>query len=87
MKIVSYILAQFCILLIRGYQITISRLFPPACRHIPSCSQYAIAAIQEHGPLRGVALSGRRLLRCHPWGSHGYDPVPTKNHCHADTDL
>jgi len=67
---------------IRFYRAFISPLLPPSCRFTPSCSQYAIEAIQTHGPVRGFALALRRLARCHPitWlgGSHGYDPVPPR---------
>jgi putative membrane protein insertion efficiency factor len=48
------------------------------CRYIPSCSEYAIEAIERHGALRGTALAGRRLARCTPWGGHGLDPVPDR---------
>lgn len=66
-------------LLIRGirlYQLIISPLLGPHCRHLPTCSHYAIEAIQRHGPIAGSWLAFRRLLRCHPWGTSGYDPVP-----------
>jgi uncharacterized protein len=61
---------------IRLYQWTLSPLLPRACRFAPSCSEYAAEAILTHGPLRGVRLALHRLGRCHPWGGHGYDPVP-----------
>ena len=61
---------------IRFYQRAISPLLPPACRFTPTCSQYAVEAIQKYGPLKGLYLAVRRLLRCHPWGGSGYDPVP-----------
>ncbi len=61
--------------LIRIYQMLISPLIPPSCRFTPTCSQYAIDAIELHGPLRGVYLATRRLLRCHPFNRGGYDPV------------
>ena len=61
---------------IRFYQRFISPHTPPACRFTPTCSQYALEALQKHGPLRGTWLALRRLLRCHPWGGSGYDPVP-----------
>ena len=64
--------------LIRGYQKFISPLFPPSCRFVPTCSSYAIQAIERFGVFRGGWLTIRRLLRCHPWGGHGYDPVPEK---------
>jgi len=63
---------------IRGYQILISPWLPPCCRYEPSCSQYALEAVRGHGALRGSWFALRRLLRCHPFGSHGYDPVPTR---------
>jgi len=59
-----------------GYQLLISPLLPPACRFLPTCSEYAAEAITRHGPRRGVLLALRRLARCHPWGGSGYDPVP-----------
>jgi putative membrane protein insertion efficiency factor len=64
------------VLPIRLYQWTLSPLLPRACRFAPSCSEYAAEAILTHGPLRGVRLALHRLGRCHPWGGHGYDPVP-----------
>ena len=61
---------------IRLYQRYISPLTPPACRFTPTCSQYAVEALQKHGPIKGLYLAVRRILRCHPWGGSGYDPVP-----------
>lgn len=61
---------------IRLYQRYISPLTPPACRFTPTCSQYAVEALQKHGPIKGLYLAIRRILRCHPWGGSGYDPVP-----------
>ena len=49
---------------------------PSPCRHVPSCSAYAVEALEHHGAIRGGWLATKRLCRCHPWGSHGYDPVP-----------
>ncbi|HEY5338409.1 MAG TPA: membrane protein insertion efficiency factor YidD [Rhizomicrobium sp.] len=67
---------------IRFYRKFLSPLLPPACRFDPTCSVYAIQAIETHGPLKGFALAARRLLRCHPihWlgGSEGFDPVPPR---------
>jgi uncharacterized protein len=63
--------------LIRAYQLLLSPVLPPSCRYDPSCSHYAAEAIAQHGPWRGALLGLRRLLRCHPWGGAGYDPVPT----------
>ena len=65
--------------LIRFYQRAVSPLTPAACRFTPSCSAYAEEAIGEHGPARGSWLALRRLLRCHPFGSAGYDPVPGRH--------
>lgn len=64
--------------LIRGYQLLVSPLFPPSCRYFPTCSEYARQAVLAHGPLAGSWLATKRLLRCHPWGGLGYDPVPGK---------
>lgn len=69
-------LARLLVMLVRGYQVGISPWLPPACRYTPSCSQYAIEALQRHGALKGSWLAGRRLLRCHPFRPGGYDPVP-----------
>ena len=66
------------ILLIRIYQKCISPLKPCVCRYQPSCSQYFIEALQVHGVIKGSVLGIKRLLRCHPWGGSGYDPVPPK---------
>jgi uncharacterized protein len=62
--------------LIRSYQLFLSPILPPACRYLPSCSDYAAEAIEKHGALAGTWLAMRRLGRCHPWGGSGYDPVP-----------
>jgi putative membrane protein insertion efficiency factor len=62
--------------LIRCYQLGLSPLLGPACRYEPSCSQYALEAVERHGVVRGLWLGARRLGRCHPLGDHGYDPVP-----------
>jgi len=63
--------------LIRGYQLLISPVLPPACRYLPTCSDYAAEAIATHGALSGMWLALGRLMRCHPWGGSGYDPVPS----------
>ncbi|HIY76351.1 MAG TPA: membrane protein insertion efficiency factor YidD [Candidatus Sphingobacterium stercorigallinarum] len=64
------------LLLIRVYQLFISPLLGANCRYIPSCSQYGKEAIVKHGPFKGGWLAIKRILRCHPWGGHGHDPVP-----------
>ncbi len=61
---------------VRIYQLLVSPLLPPCCRFLPSCSDYAIEALERHGALRGSGLALCRLVRCHPWGGSGYDPVP-----------
>ena len=66
--------------LVRGYQLLVRPILPPACRFEPSCSAYAIEALQRHGALRGVELAAWRILRCNPWGGCGYDPVPPCSH-------
>jgi hypothetical protein len=63
---------------IRGYQLGISPMLGPRCRFYPSCSCYALGAIERHGILSGCWLGLRRLLRCHPFAEGGYDPVPDK---------
>ncbi|MCL6648854.1 MAG: membrane protein insertion efficiency factor YidD [Chloroflexi bacterium] len=62
--------------LIRLYQRTLSRVLPPSCRFLPSCSQYAVEAIAKYGVLRGGWLTAGRIVRCNPWSAGGYDPVP-----------
>lgn len=75
---VKRILAAPFIFLIKVYQFTISPLLPGSCRHLPTCSHYTLEAIKIWGPLKGIWLGLKRLSKCHPWGTHGYDPVPTK---------
>ncbi len=64
---------------IRIYQVTLSPLSGPACRYAPTCSSYALLAIERHGALRGSWLAARRLLRCRPGSQGGYDPVPAES--------
>lgn len=73
------LLSKLFILLIRIYQYTISPIFGANCRYSPTCSAYAVEAIQVHGPFKGSYLGVKRILSCHPWGGHGYDPVPKKD--------
>jgi uncharacterized protein len=69
-------LARALILLIRGYQLTLSPLLGPVCRFEPSCSRYAVGCLELHGAWRGSWLALKRLLRCHPFNPGGYDPPP-----------
>ena len=62
--------------MIRAYQLLVAPILGSSCRFYPSCSHYAAEAVARHGPARGSLLAVRRLLRCHPWGGSGYDPVP-----------
>ena len=64
---------------IKFYQKCLSPVLPNVCRYTPSCSQYFIEALQIHGIIKGCYLGIKRILRCHPWGGSGYDPVPPKN--------
>lgn len=70
------LLALPLIWLVRAYQLFVSPFFPPSCRFHPTCSHYALEALEKHGPLRGAWLALRRVLRCHPWHPGGHDPVP-----------
>ena len=70
------LLTWLLVMLVRLYQRFISPLTPPSCRYPPTCSQYAIEALRKYGPFKGLWLAVKRLLRCHPWGGSGYDPVP-----------
>lgn len=58
------------------YRYCISPLKPASCRFTPTCSEYALQALRKYGPVKGGYLALKRILRCHPWGGHGYDPVP-----------
>ncbi len=69
-------MAKLVILLIRGYQYTVSPLIPPSCRFYPSCSSYALQALRARGLLSGLWLIGLRILKCHPFHPGGYDPPP-----------
>jgi hypothetical protein len=64
------------ILLVRGYQVTLSPWLGGQCRYVPTCSQYAVTALRKHGAMRGGLLAIWRILRCHPFSRGGYDPVP-----------
>ena len=64
------------IFLVKIYQSFISPLFPPTCRFSPTCSEYAIQSLKKYGLIKGVYLSIKRIVNCHPWGGSGYDPIP-----------
>lgn len=73
---------KFLIAAVRLYQLAISAWTPPTCRFTPTCSEYTIESVQEHGSVRGGWLALKRIGRCHPWGGYGLDPVPPR----VDTD-
>ena len=75
-KALSWALVALLLMPIWIYQKAISPYTPPSCRFTPTCSEYARQALLKHGPLKGLWLAVRRILRCHPWGGSGYDPVP-----------
>ena len=66
------------VLFIRVYQLIISPMLGSNCRFIPTCSEYAMESLKEYGLIKGIFLSIKRIGKCHPWGGHGYDPIPTK---------
>lgn len=69
-------IARLLILVARAWQLGPSLILPPSCRYTPSCSAYAITALRRYGAAKGGWLAAKRIARCHPWGGHGYDPVP-----------
>ena len=75
----SLILKYTLLLIVNIYRYSISPLTPASCRHVPTCSAFTREAIQVHGPLKGTWLGLKRLSKCHPWGTSGYDPVPKKD--------
>jgi uncharacterized protein len=77
-KGIRWIISGFFILLFKFYQLSVSPLLPNSCRYTPTCSQYAIQALKDHGVITGLALGIFRIARCNPWGGHGFDPVPEK---------
>jgi len=66
---------RFTVRLLQGYKWAISPLSPPACRYVPTCSEYALEAVERYGALRGILMAGLRVCRCHPLAHGGYDPV------------
>jgi len=79
-------LSSLLALPVKFYRYFISPLLPPSCRYTPTCSEYALEALKLHGALHGSWLTLRRLGRCHPWGGHGYDPVPAARHVHSHAE-
>ncbi|MBP8249737.1 MAG: membrane protein insertion efficiency factor YidD [Chitinophagales bacterium] len=76
MKYISKFFGWILILPVKIYQLVLSPILPNSCRYKPTCSHYMVAAIQKHGPIKGLWLGIKRISRCHPWGGHGHDPVP-----------
>ena len=66
------------VLLIRGYQLIVSPMLGSNCRFMPTCSEYAMESLKTYGLIKGAFLTVKRIGKCHPWGGHGYDPIPTK---------
>ena len=66
------------IIIIKGYQIFLSPILKTNCRYFPTCSEYSLIAFKEYGIVKGFYYSLKRILKCHPFGGHGYDPVPKK---------
>jgi hypothetical protein len=76
MKALKFIFSKLMIGIVRFYQLAISPWIGGRCRYQPTCSQYMIDAVNEWGPLKGGWMGLKRIGRCHPWGGHGFDPVP-----------
>jgi putative membrane protein insertion efficiency factor len=72
----TWLLQTLLLTLLRGYKAAVSPFLPPACRYVPTCSEYAAEAVELHGPFRGSAMAIWRVMRCHPFVRGGYDPVP-----------
>lgn len=79
LDVLGRLLAWPLLLLVQIYRYTLSPLLGANCRYAPTCSEYAIEALQKHGAFHGTALAARRIARCHPWGGSGYDPVPDED--------
>lgn len=80
METINKFITAIPIIAIRFYQLFISPITQSSCRHIPTCSEYAVEALREHGLVKGAYYSIRRLISCRPGGSSGYDPVPKNYH-------
>jgi uncharacterized protein len=72
------IASKFVLLLLRGYKWMLSPMLPPSCRYVPTCSEYAMEAVERYGALRGGWMAIMRVLRCHPFVKGGYDPVAAR---------
>ncbi|RLD73807.1 MAG: membrane protein insertion efficiency factor YidD [Bacteroidetes bacterium] len=79
-RVINKILTTIFLIPVKFYQWFISPMLPQTCRHTPTCSQYTVESLKKHGPFTGTWLSVRRLSKCHPWGTWGYDPVPDENY-------
>ena len=78
-KLMTYKLIIYpIIVMIKFYQFFISPIIGQNCRYLPTCSEYSIQSLKEYGIIKGLAMSLKRVSKCHPWGNHGYDPVPKK---------
>jgi uncharacterized protein len=82
----SQVATECALLILRGYKRWISPMFPPSCRYVPSCSEYAAEAVERYGALRGSVKALARLLRCHPFVTGGYDPVARRRPPAHETD-
>jgi len=67
------------LIIIKAYQLILSPILGKNCRFLPTCSEYAIESLKSYGLIKGIFLTLIRIGKCHPWGSHGYDPIPSKN--------
>ena len=85
-KALGKLLAWPLLALVWVYRFTISPWLGMNCRYQPTCSEYTMQALREHGAFRGSWLAAKRIGRCHPWGGHGYDPVPGKDRQSRDPD-
>jgi putative membrane protein insertion efficiency factor len=79
MDLIKKIIGFPFIVLVKIYQWIISPIFPQSCRFTPTCSTYMIEAINKRGPIVGIYLGVKRIIRCNPWGGHGHDPVPDRS--------
>jgi len=75
-NLIKRVITLVLVAIVKFYKLVISPWTPSSCRHVPTCSSYAVEALQKHGPFKGLWLSAKRLSKCHPWGTQGYDPVP-----------